>query len=91
MVSLRDQLALRFKNLSLHLLIDSPDRLITKELFRFFDHSYLRVTNTNFSLGNVVQRRLTAMTFQKHVVTTTLFSLLSLASCFQKVKNVYFY
>jgi hypothetical protein len=35
MVSLRDQLALRFKNLSLQLLIDSPDQLINKELFRF--------------------------------------------------------
>ena len=78
------------QNPSLHLLIDSPDRLINKELLRFFDQSYLRVTNTNFSLGKCRTETAHSMTFQKHVVTRALFSRWSLDSCFRQVKNVYF-
>jgi hypothetical protein len=71
---LAEPIALWFKNLSLHLLIDSPWPVIIKELLRFFDHGYRRVTNANFSLGKCRTETAHSSDFQKHVVTT-LFSL----------------
>jgi hypothetical protein len=72
MVSLRDQLALRFKNLSLNRLIDSPDRVMIKELLCFFDHGYLRVTNAHLSLEKFLPETAHSSDFS---VTTALFSL----------------
>jgi hypothetical protein len=57
---------------SLQLLIDSPDQLINKELFRFFDHSYLRVTNAHLSLEKFRPETAHSSDFS---VTTGLFSL----------------